>query len=539
MTVITPPYQLPDLRPFRTIQNKMRLQGGAVVTENGSIEFFDRQGRLIARLAPGEWSLGNLYDPGARLVLDPVGGLRFRNDDDVLVSLLDGNGYSLRDGTTGLVVAEIGQGQLRLVDPDGSDDIELVTSSAGTLPNPTYRSAVEANPGASLVVPASPIFTVIPDDLAIAHVAAFIGGTVQSDACTTPAGWTERIDTDVNSATDTLEVCLATDTPADGATLTFTSGQTNWQHGIGTHIMIRGGGASSPSYRSSSEVSAVTTAKAATVSMTKPTGTAATDVLVAIVAFGNYGGGPPLGWETPEGWVFLGANLRVTGSGGTQSTLAVGAWAKQAGASEPSTYETDISFGLGRKTIHASMVCVQNAALIPGGVQIRIAGHPMRRLLDEKELTSASGTLCDFTNIPASYDHLELVFNGQSDRATDALRNVRVRFNGDSGANYHTHINRTGVYNQSLSTNQLLVACLNGAFAGHDCAGKMTVFNYTEAHRRIITTEALSVIAGTLIHDDHRGMWLNTSDPIDQITVEVDGGTVLFDVGSSAQLYGY
>ncbi len=35
------PYDLPDLRPFRAIQNQMRLQGGAVVTQNGSMESDD------------------------------------------------------------------------------------------------------------------------------------------------------------------------------------------------------------------------------------------------------------------------------------------------------------------------------------------------------------------------------------------------------------------------------------------------------------------------------------------------------------------
>ena len=39
--VISPPYDLPDLRPFHTIQNRMRLQGGAIVTEHGSLESDD------------------------------------------------------------------------------------------------------------------------------------------------------------------------------------------------------------------------------------------------------------------------------------------------------------------------------------------------------------------------------------------------------------------------------------------------------------------------------------------------------------------
>lgn len=43
MSMLEPPYELPDLRPFRTIQNRMRLQGGAVVTEHGTLRSDDYQ----------------------------------------------------------------------------------------------------------------------------------------------------------------------------------------------------------------------------------------------------------------------------------------------------------------------------------------------------------------------------------------------------------------------------------------------------------------------------------------------------------------
>ena len=41
MAVITPPYQLPELRPFRTIAHRLRLVGGAVVTQNGILQSED------------------------------------------------------------------------------------------------------------------------------------------------------------------------------------------------------------------------------------------------------------------------------------------------------------------------------------------------------------------------------------------------------------------------------------------------------------------------------------------------------------------
>jgi hypothetical protein len=108
--------------------------------------------------------------------------------------------------------------------------------------------------------------------------------------------------------------------------------------------------------------------------MAKPTGTAAGDVLVAFIAMGNQGGTIPIGWTTPEGWVFLGATLGTAGIGTIQSTIAVGTWAYLADGTEGATFDTNVNFGPGNKTVHATMMAIQSGAVIDGGAQFLVDG---------------------------------------------------------------------------------------------------------------------------------------------------------------------
>lgn len=48
MTTATLPYDLPDLRPFRAIQNRMRIQGGSVVTGSGVLQSENYDGTDVA-----------------------------------------------------------------------------------------------------------------------------------------------------------------------------------------------------------------------------------------------------------------------------------------------------------------------------------------------------------------------------------------------------------------------------------------------------------------------------------------------------------
>jgi hypothetical protein len=508
----------------------------------GEIRFYDETNAFVGLLSPDQWAIGDLDTPGTRITLDPTGGLRIRNEADVLASILDQQGYTLRDTSTGLVVAEIRAGSIRLVDPSGTDDIELTTTSAGSMPSPSFTQLKEATPGATVGVPATGVFTSTPaDDLSIGHVAAWLRNTVQASTWTPPGGWTERLDDDTSPDDSTLAVSVATLAATTGAAGVFTNTETNWQHGLGSHVVVRGGGTVSPSFQTESHTGTeFFTGTSHSMSLAPPGGVLDGRILVAFVALGNDGGGVPTGWKAPDGWVFLGADFMFTGSGSTLSVLAVGVWAKLGTASEPATYDVSLNIGAGRKTMHACIIAVADPFLIDGGANIRIAGHPIRRLLAFNELQADSATLCNFTNIPQGYDHLEVVYTGKSDRGTDARRNLSTRFNGDTGANYHMQVNRDNVLSQILNTTRIMVGSINGASAGHECGGRFNIYDYTHTgERRMLLGDSFYLEVGQLVEETDRGLWLNTADPITSLDLIVEVGPTMFETGSRAYLYGY
>lgn len=533
------------IRVAAEVEEAAPIEGVIVQDTPGTLTFYDSTGKIVGRQSTIEWAMGDIDPVGHRVTIDPVGGLRFRSETDVLMHGIDQNGLTLRDEQTGLIVAQLtggDAGSFRLVDPVGVDDIEMVTSSVGTLPNPKLGGPTpEANPSSSIVAPVAALFTTSPaDDISLYHAAAWLAGTSQSGTWTPPAGTTERMDIAHNGGSDTLSASIATRDPATGVAATFTSSQTNWTQGMGTHVVIRGGGTTSPSYRSISEASyAPTDANSVTATLAKPSGVVQGDAMVAFVSMGNAGGSIPTGWREPEGWVFLGANFLLNGAGPTQNCLAVGAWAKLAGASEPTDYEITVTFGAGTKRLHAAVVAIQNPYLVAGGAHIRMAGHPIRRLLQSVELTAAAGTLCDFQNIPAGYDHLELVFTGASDRNTDALREVALRVNNDSGNNYNMQSGRDGVYTQLIGTTRIVAGAIDGATTAMRSSGRINIFEYARAQARMVLGDGYFTQTGALTEQTIRGDWNNLTDAINRVTLFVNGGTVLFAIGSRAYLYGY
>lgn len=518
----------------------------------GRIEFYDEDDTLVGLLDTDLWAMGDIDPPGARATFDPIGGLRMRDASDRLVSILDQNGYSLRDADSGQVRAEITKGHFHLLDPVGTDGIEMVTTSQGTLSNPAYRSAIEVNPGASLTAPAAPLFTTTPaDDIEIAHVAAFLRATSQAATMTPPAGHTEQSDENYDGTTvGTLQTSVATRDPATGATGDFTSTQSNWQHGIGTRIVVRGGGAASPSFRSISYAEMSTAAGKATATITKPAGVVQDDVLAVFVTMGVNGGFVPSGWITPEGFVFLGANFSTSGSGSTQSTLAVGAWVKLAGASEPASYSTDITLPSGLKAICAHMVAIQGAFLTPGGVQIRMAGHPIKRLLAFNELSAPSTTLCDFQGISQAYDNLELIVEGVSNRngaTLGAAARYRVRYNNDTGANYFWQLydfqdtgTAANVSAAGAADSRQLLGVVNG-LDGSTVSGIFQILGYCRTGgRRALhgsTYSTIGALGSNIRNGKIAGEYIGGA--INRVAVTMDGTPQRFGTGTRAYLYGY
>lgn len=341
--------------------------------DKDTIRMYSEAGLLVGRIRPDLWEIGDLTTPGLRATVDPIGGIRFRSTSDRLLSLVDQQGMAIRDETTGLIVADYNRSGLHLNDTAGGNPVVLSSASAATLFTPRYTSVTEAVPSSSIVIPAATLLGT--NDFELGHTAAYLRGTVQVGTHTPPAGWTEVIENDYGLAS-TLANSVNSRGVATGTTGTVTSSQTNWESAIGTHMIIKGTvGGTTPTIRATNQAEVTSTAANVPVTVTKPAGTAAGDVLVLFVSMGNALGSIPTGWTTPEGWIFIGAQVIATGSGATLSTLAVGVWAKLAGASEPASYTTNINFATGTKTIHACIVAVQNGESIPGGPQFNIGGY--------------------------------------------------------------------------------------------------------------------------------------------------------------------
>lgn len=507
--------------------------------DQGLIAQYDDADNLVGLISTDVWAQGQLDPPGARGTFDPVGGIRMRSADDRLVLALDQSGLRLTDAASGMVTAEVSPGRLRLVDEAGVDDIEMVTSSASTLPNPAYRVAAEAIPLTTLVAPAAPVFTTTPaDDIELLHVASWVRAADQPTAVTTPpAGTTERLDAVMADPVGTLHVTVATRDPASGASGTFTSNFSNWQYAVGTHVVIKGGGSTSPAWRSLVTATVQTSGATAVLSATNPSGLAVDDVMILFVSLGVSGGFVPTGWVVPPGWIELGAFPITSGSGSSQSSLATGAWAKHVTADDvaASSHQTTINLPTGVKKIHGALTAVSGAALVPGGVQIRMAGRPIRRKLAEVELQSASGTLADFQNISQAYDNLEIVYDATVSAGAAGSRAV-LRFNGDTATtNYFSQVTSDGtITTEFQSAARILMGgtITNGAISG----GRINIFGYARSGRSFILGDAYWVNSIDLRDDSIVGQWGTT--PITRIQI-LNSGAATYAAGSRAYLYGY
>ena len=508
----------------------------------GVIAFFDESDELVGLLNTDQWAIGNVGSLGARVTLDPVGGVRIRSANDALVVLIDQNGVTLRDATSGLVVADLKPGSFRMVDPAGTDDIEMVTASAGTLPNPAYRNQVEANPGATFVVPGAPTFTKPIDDIEIAHVAGWRRAVSQAATMTPPAGFTEHTDNSVADAAGSLHTSVAIRDPAVASTpATFTSSQATWDHAIGTSVILKGGGAVSPSIRSVSESSQITTALNAEAVIAKPAGLAVGDVLLAFVSLGVNGGFVPTGWVTPPGFQQLGANFSASGTGAAQTTVAAGVWAKLADAADVAAadFRTTINLPTGTKVIHGAMVAIQNAFLVPGGVQLRMAGKPVRRQIAFAQLTAANAELCDFTNISQAYDNLEFVYDA-STAGGSTLQTLNFQFNGDTALHYHDRATEDGGTNYAaLGRGSIRFGRIDNTIAGAKSTGSMHIYGYRSSPKPVVMGQTWWTGNLAVARASNAGQWDGNAgvSAINRIRVFLSAGT--FAVGSRAYLYAY
>lgn len=337
---------------------------------NAEIRFYDETDTLVGFLSTDRWFAGQETD-GARVQLDPLGGLRVFDSNGLLVGVFDGQGWQLRDPMTGTICVNVGHVGTVFQATDGKQ-IHIIPSQTGQVVVPKWAGLNPAPfPGANVATPALVPFT--PNDLELRY--AVVGSNVSfATTFTPPAGYTEVFDVSDSSSALTLALSLASKQPQTvNAVRNFVCSQAGHVFHNGHTVLIRANDTgTAPSIRSHSKAFTTTTGTHALLSLAKPAGVAAGDLLIACVAMYNKGGFVPTSWSVPEGWLFSGAVFQETN--GQTETLASGVWYKHATASEPATYDVDIDVAgnpASTKRWHASVTAVQNPGLLDGGSDIR------------------------------------------------------------------------------------------------------------------------------------------------------------------------
>lgn len=527
----------------------------------GQIEFYNAADDLVGILTPSVWAIGDVQGEAQRVTLDPVGGLRLRSGNNVLV--LDINSQPaiiIRDPNTGVTRGVIRETGYHLIDPETGTDLEITTGGHG-IPDPKYgESIVTTNPGTGMPTPTSSTYT--GDDLELRHIVAWRGDlSIAAPSFNALANYTERTDIADSTNGRTLHVLTATRHPAvPDAVRTFVNTSSAFRHSFGETIVVRGAGAVSPTWVEKTQAfTEVGNATEVTATLAKPPSTADGSLLIAFVDMGNSGGSIPIGWSIPEGWVPLGANFVLSGSGATQQMLAGGAWYKRAGPAEPADYGITVNFGdTGYKRLSAEINLIANPGTFSSGAGFKMNGRLMPRLLDVIELTSntssvvfggpsGQGQILGTNPIPPDFDNLELEcafksVGGDSGGADANLRRIFVRFNGDNtSGNYAWRLDGTlgSVDNQSATA--LIISTLWTNTADFRSSATVSIPDYSRPTERATTVGQFTTRTGggapnTLLGRTG-GRWTGTN-AITSLSVDTEGLVTQFKAGSKFWLYG-
>jgi hypothetical protein len=363
----------------------------------GTVAFYDTDNEIVGFLDATRWELGKTGEALARL--DPLGGLRLRDENDILrVQLSAPEGLIVREaasGISGLIAAADG---LIVLDPTTGERISITSGTASAVPTPRWASTQATSPGSSHSTPAIASFDT-GDDLDLRFVCASAAADLGTQTYTPPTGYTEIGDIVGSGSGMTLGVGAASKDPADAAPAdaSFTNTSSGWTRRNGHSVIVRGGGTSSPSVRASVGLAVATsTTKSFDLSITKPTGTAEGDLMLGFVSIAS--SQVPVGWTVPEGWKQLG--VQVCGLG-TSHVLSSGIWYKRAGASEPASYPVSVNMSAaGLTKVQAFAVAVQNPYGYPAGLDIRRNNRSMPRGRIGEHVADTSTTAFADTDLP-------------------------------------------------------------------------------------------------------------------------------------------
>jgi hypothetical protein len=254
---------------------------------------------------------------------------------------------------------------------DDGRQIHLIPSQQGNPVVPKWAATPAGpSPGANISTPALVAFTTT--DLELRYGEVFSDVPLAS-TFTPPAGFTEVYDvSDATSGMTVAATCVRRQPANPNTTQNIVCSQAGHMFHNGHTVLVRANDSGpAPSVRSFTESFATFNTASMGLSLAKPAGVVAGDLLIAKVTMGNKGGSIPVSWSVPDGWIFLGAVYRETGG---VNTLASGIWYKSATASEPATYDVGVNVlgsPIATKRFHLSVTAVQNPGSLVGGSDIR------------------------------------------------------------------------------------------------------------------------------------------------------------------------
>jgi hypothetical protein len=169
-------------------------------------------------------------------------------------------------------------------------------------------------------------------------------------------------------------------------------------------------------------------------------------------------------------------------------------------------------------------------------------------LITETVVGGGGAANVNFTSIPSTYRDLRVVIRGRSDEVTaNNFSSVRIRFNGDTAANYGYQAtqgsNTTTSSFQNLSLTGIPVGYVtaSGAPANVPAACECTVYDYrgTTFSKEVSARAGLrrSATAGEHHVETAYGWWTGTA-AISSLDVYIPTGGGSFIAGTVISLYG-
>lgn len=165
------------------------------------------------------------------------------------------------------------------------------------------------------------------------------------------------------------------------------------------------------------------------------------------------------------------------------------------------------------------------------------------RPIAETTLSVAAASI-DFTSIAADWSHLLLVLYARGDTAATATA-ARIRFNGDSGANYdYQQLRGSGAStsaSEGLAQTALVVGSVPAASAGANLFGDCEIWlpHYTQAANNKVARSGygfkIGTASGNVEAGSYHGFWRSNA-AVTQVTLTPAAGN--FAAGTRATLYG-